>query len=103
MATLASTNLTLNLAPGNLMPVADEGDGLYIEVFRLAGTGTAGDTFSIVPSLYMGDIRYVSGNLPCSDNLATSVNSSVTLTQAVTNATDATTTYLVEVIGRRAT
>src|SRR5262245_39277229 len=100
MATLASTNITTAIAPSGLVPHSDAA-GLYIEVFRVAGTGTAGDTIAITPRL-IGDIRYVRGNLPASDNLSQSAaNTNVTLTQGTSFATDSTTTYLVEVIGVR--
>jgi hypothetical protein len=100
MATLGATNITTAIAPGGLVPHAD-GAGLYVEVFRVAGTGTAGDTVALTP-LLIGDIRYVRGNLPASDSLSTAAsNTSVTLTQGASFATDSTTTYLVELVGIR--
>lgn len=100
MATLAATNITTVLAPSGLVPVSD-GAGLYLEVFRIEGLGTAGDTVTLTPT-NIGDIRYVRGNVPASDNLSlTASNTNVTLTQGVTFDTEATVTYIVEVIGRR--
>jgi len=100
MATLAATNITSAIAPSGLVPHVD-GAGLYIEVFRVAGTGTAGDTIALTPRL-IGDIRYVRGNIPASDNLSQSAaNTSVTLTQGTTFATDSTATYIVELVGIR--
>lgn len=102
MATLASTNVSTAIAPGGMIPVSDS-NGLYIEVFRVAGSGTAGDTIAITPMI-IGDIRYVRGNLPASDDLSlTAKNTNVTLTQGASFATDSTVTYIVEIIGRRPT
>lgn len=100
MATLAATNITSAIAPSGIIPVM-EGNGLYVEVFRVAGTGTAGDTIAITPN-QIGDIRYVRGNLPASDSLSlTAKNTNVTLTQGASFATDSTATYIVEIVGHR--
>jgi hypothetical protein len=102
MATLAATNITTAIAPGGLVPHTD-GAGLYVEVFRVAGSGTAGDTIAITPR-QIADIRYVRGNLPASDNLSQSAaNTGVTLTYGATFVTTDTVTYIVEVIGLRPT
>lgn len=100
MATLAATNITTAVAPGGVVPLAGKA-GLYIEIFRVEGIGTAGDTCALTPR-QIGDIRYVRGNLPASDSLSTSAgNTSVTLTQGTTFVTDSTQTYIVEVVGIR--
>lgn len=100
MATLASTNITTAVGPGGLIPLSGR-QGLYVEVFRVAGSGTAGDTIAITPR-QIGDIRYVRGNIPASDGLSTSAgNTSVTLTVGTTFVTTDTVTYIVEVIGLR--
>ena len=100
MATLASTNVTTAIAPGGMIPLA-EANGLYVEVFRVAGNGTAGDTIALTPRL-ITDVRYVRGNIPASDGLSQSAaNTNVTLTLGATFTTTDTVTYMVEVIGAR--
>lgn len=100
MATRASTHITTAIAPGGIQPIALDGSGLYIEVFRILG-GTAGDTVTLTPR-YITDIRSVTSMVPCSDNLSTSAgNTNIVLTYGVAVTTTTTLSYCVEIKGRR--
>jgi len=84
MAALVVTNITRDIAVNNEQPVVINGQGLEIEVFKLAPAASAqitvGDTAAITPR-FISDIRAIIGStVPVSHNIApTTANTSASL------------------------
>lgn len=84
MAALTVTNLTRDIAVSNEQPVAINGAGLEIEVFKLAPAGSAqitvGDTATLTPR-FISDIRAIIGStVPISHNIdPTAANTSASV------------------------
>ena len=83
MAALVVTNITRDIAVNNEQPVVINGQGLEIEVFKLApasGQITVGDTAAITPR-FISDIRAIIGStVPVSHNIdPTTANTSASL------------------------
>lgn len=84
MAALTVTNLTRDIAVNNEQPVAINGAGLEIEVFKLAPASgaqvTVGDIATLTPR-FISDIRAIIGStVPISHNIdptATNTSASV--------------------------
>jgi len=84
MAALTVTNITRDIAVNNEQPVVINGQGLEIEVFKLAPASgaqvTVGDTATITPR-FISDIRAIIGStVPVSHNIdPTTTNTSASL------------------------
>lgn len=100
MATLGSTNVTRNVLAGNEQPIAYGEAGLLLEVWRVsgAGSGTVGDTATIVPT-FLTDVRTANVSGAATTTLSTNANTNVVVTLTASIATNV--TFDVWIIGRR--